>query len=831
MTKYVKISVLARETAKKVCRGREQWIRYLDVASRLYKYPFEDQLLIYAQRPDATACASLEMWNERMFCWVNRGAKGIALIDGESERPKLRYVFDVSDVHKARRIGKDPFIWHLREEHKEVVLAELEHIYGSTNDALPFENRIYEIAERIAEDFYEEAVDEVIEEAANSFLEDLDGDAVAVRFREMLVQSVSYTILKRCGCDMTEFADDLTFDYIHEFNTLRTLSVLGSTTSELCEPVLIRIGRTIARYDRALLQNRRYTGNHNHTERAVTEHESDIRKEWRLSDSESDTFGAGRNDADEIRSVAEELSEKPQEGDLHGTSSERRTDDTLPGDSGTGRGEVRGVDTEIDEEPDHDGGTETERSAAVDERDEPDLSAGGGDRSEGTGLSVAELEQYEPPADSPYRQLDALNTSLPTGARFVDTMRTITSEELSIFIPFNVQEIHDDLGYCYGFNKVSKNLIIGNRKLLKNGNGMVFGVPGSGKSYNEKSEMGQVLCFSKDDIIVVDPMGEYKDIAAAWGGQYINLTQSAENVFYVNPFHVPDVVPDIDRFVAEKAEFAYAICEQALKPVPLTSRHIAVIDKAVSHMYEEYFKKRKDKRRTRNRPESPTIPVMRDYILEHYEGNEAAQEIVDQLEVFADGTLDIFAREQSISDENRFTVYGFSELGKRMRAMAMLVMIESITAKIKYNQSDGVATWVYVDEMHELWGEEYSLHALEKMWREVRKRGGICTGMSQNLIDAQRNRSTKTMVSNSEFMLLLDQGTMDKEAVEDLFDISSEQLACVNGAEPGMGLIRFGDKIVPFDNTMEKDSSLYQLFNTNFHEMVNDRNAKQTSKK
>ena len=430
-----------------------------------------------------------------------------------------------------------------------------------------------------------------------------------------------------------------------------------------------------------------------------------------------------------------------------------------------------------------------------------------------------------------HRQLDALNTSLPTGVRFVNTMRTITSEELSIFIPFNVQEIHDDLGYCYGFNKVSKNLIIGNRKLLKNGNGMVFGVPGSGKSYNEKSEMGQVLCFSKDDIIVVDPMGEYKGIAAAWGGQYINLTQSAENVFYVNPFHVPDEVPDIDRFVAEKAEFAYAICEQALKPAPLTSRHIAVIDKAVSSMYEEYFRKRKDKRRRKNRPESPTIPVMRNRIMELYDDNEAAKEIVEQLEVFADGTLDIFAREQSISDENRFTVYGFSELGKRMRAMAMLVMIESITAKIKYNQSDGVATWVYVDEMHELWGEEYSLHALEKMWREVRKRGGICTGMSQNLIDTKRNRSTKTMVSNSEFMLLLDQGTMDKEAVEDLFDISSEQLACVNGAEPGTGLIRFGDKIVPFDNTMEKDSSLYRLFNTNFHEMVKDKNVKQTVEK
>ena len=170
--------------------------------------------------------------------------------------------------------------------------------------------------------------------------------------------------------------------------------------------MLIRIGRTIARYDRALLQNRRYTTNHNHTERAVAGHESGIRKERGLSDSQSDTFGAGRNNADEIRSVAEELSEKPQEGDLHGTSSERTTADTLSGDTGTGRGEVRGADTEVVEEPDRDGGTETERSAAVDERDEPDLSAGGGDRSEGTGLSVAELEQYEPPAESPYRQMD-----------------------------------------------------------------------------------------------------------------------------------------------------------------------------------------------------------------------------------------------------------------------------------------------------------------------------------------------------------------------------------------------------------------------------------------
>lgn len=438
MTKYEKISVLARETAKRISANGEEWIRYLDVASRLYKYPFEDQILIYAQRPDATACASLEMWNEKMFCWVNRGAKGIALLDGESERPRLRYVFDVTDVHKAKRIGRDPFIWHLREEHKEAVLAGLEHIYGSTNDSLSFESRIYEIAAGIAEDFYEEAVDEVIDAAANSFLEDLDGDVVSVRFREMLVQSVSYIVLKRCGCDMTEFADDFTFDYIHEFNTLRTLSVLGSSTSELCEPMLVQIGRTIARYNREAarkqIPSREPLPTNNHTERQVPEHESDIRTERGLSHSQPDV-GRGERNADEIRSAAKELSEKTQEGDLHGTSSERRTDETLSGNTGTGRREIRDIDREVSRFTGRDGSHEAERSVEVDQRDEHGLSAGGGDHSEGADLPVtesrgdgflsessdrsggntlseAELETYEPPADSPYRQMDLFSLML-----------------------------------------------------------------------------------------------------------------------------------------------------------------------------------------------------------------------------------------------------------------------------------------------------------------------------------------------------------------------------------------------------------------------------------
>ena len=188
--------------------------------------------------------------------------------------------------------------------------------------------------------------------------------------------------------------------------------------------------------------------------------------------------------------------------------------------------------------------------------------------------------------------------------------------------------------------------------------------------------------------------------------------------------------------------------------------------------------------------------------------------------MFANGTLNIFSREQSTSESNRFTVYGLSELGKRMRAMAMLVMLESITSRIKYNQASGVATWVYIDEIHELWDDEYSLLAVQRMWREVRKRGGICTGMTQNIIDGTRNREIQTMVSNSEFTTLLDQGVMDRQTVEQLFEVSETQIGYINGAKKGGGLIRFGKKIVPFDNTVKKESELYRLFNTDFHEIV-----------
>ncbi|MCI6868021.1 MAG: hypothetical protein MR871_08740 [Lachnospiraceae bacterium] len=234
MRKYDMISALAEYTAKELVRNEESWRAYLNTASRLYKYPFKEQLLIYAQRPDATACASIDIWNEKMHCWVNKGAKGIALIDEDGNTYSgLKYVFDISDVHKARRIGRFPHLWEMREEHAEAVLDRLERIYGETDAEAGFTERIREIAGRIAEDCYKELAADMEYIKEGSFLEELDELNVEVRLRETLADSISYTVLKRCGMPESILTEEINFPYIHEFNTVETLAQLGSNVSDL----------------------------------------------------------------------------------------------------------------------------------------------------------------------------------------------------------------------------------------------------------------------------------------------------------------------------------------------------------------------------------------------------------------------------------------------------------------------------------------------------------------------------------------------------------------------------------------------------------------------
>ena len=432
--KYHEISLLAGETARQVSKNGEEWAKYLTTAARLYRYPFDDQMLIYAQRPDASACATMETWNEKMFCWVNRGAKGIALFDRESERPRLKYVFDVSDVHKSRRLGKDPYLWEIREEHKDAVLAQLEKTYGATDKDNSFESRLMEIAGRIAEDYYGELMQDMSYAKEGSFLEELDGLNVGLRLRETLSASIAYTLLSRCGADMDLWKDELNFDYISEFNTTKALSVIGNATTDMCKPILMEIGKTVAAYDRQIARNKakekangvqidnieknpqkvlantpepRYNALKRESvlqtrtdipiyvtgEQAVknieTEgiaHGTDIREERGLSDTQPDTGQRAGGAADQVRADAQELSEGTPEGDLQRASADGRTESTLSGDTETGRGED-GLPDRADGESRGSGrSAESVRSDEMGGEDERHQALGGGNRTDGAGL-------------------------------------------------------------------------------------------------------------------------------------------------------------------------------------------------------------------------------------------------------------------------------------------------------------------------------------------------------------------------------------------------------------------------------------------------------------
>ena len=451
--KYHYISALAEMTAADIVKNENEWTRFLTTAARLYKYPFNEQMLIYAQRPDATACASLDTWNEKMNCWVNRGAKGIALIDTDSERSRLKYVFDVSDVHKARRIGRDPYLWELREEHKAPVLAQLEKTYGATDVNMPFEERVMEIADRIVQDYYEELLPELNYVKEGSFLDDLDELNLGIRWRETLASSISFTLLSRCGADMDLWKDDMNFEYIHEFNNTKSLAVIGNATTEMCKPLLMEIGRTIGAYERQIARQNasnkarektagEHIGSHeenvekglanapeadynalkresettiekpketeNHTEMEGIANETDIRKERGLSDSEPDSERGAGTGTDQVRTDEEELSEGAQERDLSGNDSDRGAESTLSAGTGAGRAENGTSDRTDGEVGRSERGTESSRSDGLGSEDEQHQTLSGGNRADRTDLHLSSEEQFHSAMQEP----DSDNNSL-----------------------------------------------------------------------------------------------------------------------------------------------------------------------------------------------------------------------------------------------------------------------------------------------------------------------------------------------------------------------------------------------------------------------------------
>ena len=411
-----------------------------------------------------------------------------------------------------------------------------------------------------------------------------------------------------------------------------------------------------------------------------------------------------------------------------------------------------------------------------------------------------------------FMQREALNTILPIGVRQVETMRTMLTNSLAGLVPFSVQELKDDGGNYYGINQVSKNINVGNRKKLINGNGFVFGVPGSGKSFFSKMEMGSVFLKGEDDVIVIDPMHEYFDIAKTYGGTIVNLSTYTNN--FVNPLDM-DVwnldARDSKGWIREKCSFMFGLCEQCLNK-PLTPQQRSIIDRCLTDMYLDIARSREK-----------YIPVMSDFyerLLNQTDADEKkiAKDIALSLEIFVKGSLNIFNNQTNVDMDNRFTVYGIRDLGQDLAPISMLIMMEAIQQRIVENGEKGRATWLYIDEIHVLLNSEYSAKYLQQLWKKVRKQGGLCTGITQNVVDLLQNYTVTTMLANSEFVAILKQANTDAEKIAEVVGVSESQLEFVSNAPSGMGLIKCGNAIIPFDNTIGKDTELYRLYNTNIHE-------------
>ena len=398
MARLQEIRGLAEYTAKDVSSSPKDWMKYLDTAAKLYRYPFSDTLLIHAQRPDATACVSLEAWNQRMGRWVNRGAKGIALIDDTGPRRQLRYVFDVSDTHMVKG-GRTPNLWQLQKEQEEAVLDHLADAYGlEGGDTESLSNALMAVASYMAEENLEEAMEGLQYEIEDSFLYGLDEDSIRVMFRELYSNSAFYILSRRCGIDPMEYLEEEHFFGITDFNRLSVLSFLGNAVSQLVEPILMDIGKTIRKIQmeeqEKTVADQNYIGyNEFNTlirkskSKGEIEHGTDLSQKGRLSVSEPDNQ-RGDSGNREIRDASEDISEGTSEELVSEYDADRETGES----SGTDREGSAGENGSTDERAAGtlSGSGEGERSDGMDSPYEQPDSDGGGEHLDGIGIQLSE---------------------------------------------------------------------------------------------------------------------------------------------------------------------------------------------------------------------------------------------------------------------------------------------------------------------------------------------------------------------------------------------------------------------------------------------------------
>ena len=418
-----------------------------------------------------------------------------------------------------------------------------------------------------------------------------------------------------------------------------------------------------------------------------------------------------------------------------------------------------------------------------------------------------------------YEQLEAVDTALPVGVRRCSVMRAMFTQPLSAITPFVVSELYEKGGVFYGINQISKNVLFGERKNLKNGNGFILGVSGSGKGMYTKLELIQVFLGTNDVIIIIDPQNEYREIAEYLGGQFIDFGANAEH--YINPLDTQTrkYMANKRNFLSDKMDLMNGIFSQIMEG-EIRSEYKTIITRCVMQLYEHMDEK------------GYRAPTLEDFYKCLAGMDEIwAGDLMLNMERFLVTGLDMFAKPTNVNIQSRSVVFGLGNLGKEQSGIGSLVMLENIRSRIAYNAKKGISTRLYIDEFHNLARDRFSSAYLEKIWREVRKMGGLCTAITQDIADALSSQTVRTMLNNSEFTALLGQHEAEREVLGNVLGISDALLEYVDNSFPGCGLLKFGEKYIPMDARIPATSLLYRLFSTNFHEKVKLRKLKKQAAK
>lgn len=798
-SKLQNISALSNEIGKSLA-DYENWTAFLKSAAWQYKYPFQDQILIYAQRPDATACASIDVWNKKLKAWINRGSKGIALLR-EGDRGKyLDYVFDISDTHS----NNGPIrLWQYNNRFDNAIIETLENSFGGLKTKNSITDAIISAAQNAVEDSKADYLSELKYAKENSFLDGLDELNIDVEFQQTAEVSIAYIVLQRLGINADNTFEREDFPHIMNFNTPETLSVLGNAVSSISEETLRGISETIRAEVREEIQNRKNFAKNRDTvynevrengidtkinERTDSYDRDNLHTSERIPDSELDST-ADRSTDRQIRADAEEIPQKSQTEPIHepddngqdngasagGTDISDRADTEDNQGDGTNRGRERG--------------TESERPDDVDGTDEQPTPFSGRNRTAGGSLQLSLFDLI--PTEEQQRETVQRAAHEIFGAAFSMPQQVIdevlcdgTNDKDSIIeicIEFSKDKAveskaeflknlykTDGKGFIFDGRKVSawwnnEGIRISYGNTANINTAQLISWEDAAKRIDELLDLGRFA--PKDTLLQMDKYERKKVADAVWE---MRRNLNTEDYPELKEYFTADVF----SFVGGYPEETDKIAEHLKTSAGLDE--IKSVTQKLSDLYDENF------------------DITRYEWYNPHKTNNVVAELYITRKTFTAQELTYSPPERFISRDE----------------------IDNMFKRVMANRRRGKYTRVYVDEAHLYFKNPYSADFLLKCWKRFRKYGGLLTGITQNISDCLLNETARGMLSNSEFLLLLNQAPSDRKDLSELLSISDTQMSYITNAGAGRGLIKVGGSIVPFINEFPTDTELYKLMST-----------------